>query len=98
MSSLSPKKKITIEAAAKYCNSFVKLDGTPIKVAIINPAKIPTPPRVGMTVCEPFFHLVRRTVFVFSNLNYNWDGKKVIRNASAALSKILSIQFTLQGN
>ena len=50
ISSLRPKKKITVAAAAKYCNSEPIPEGTPINVAIINPAKMPRPPKVGITV------------------------------------------------
>ena len=49
ISSLIPRKKITVVAAAKYWSSEVMAAGTPMRVAMIKPAKIPSPPKVGIT-------------------------------------------------
>ena len=97
-----PRKNITVAAAAKYCNSEVIPEGTPINVAIMNPANIPKPPRVGITFLCTFLSSGSSNNFLsFATWMITGIAKNVIRKASAALSNIYCIRliyFTVQNS
>ena len=92
ISSFSPKKKITMAAAIKYCNSEFPDCGAPSKVAITKPAKMPKPPRVGITaLCSFLSSGSSNNFFSFATCMITGIEKKVIKKESPLLSIILSM-------
>ena len=66
--------------------------GTPINVAMINPAKMPNPPNVGITVlCTLRSSGSSNNFLSFATWIITGIAKKVMMKAKAELSKILSI-------
>ena len=69
-------------------------DRKPIKVATINPANMPSPPKVGITALCTFLSSGSSNNFLFlATWMITGMAKNVIRNDNAALSRMLSIQL-----